>query len=59
MVAGLRYRTKMHGGAMSFALYERAAAALPTAPIFDRALIDGAITAPLAVVAADLGYSLL
>ncbi len=59
LIAGLRYRTKMHGGAISLALYERAEGSLPGAPEFDRALDDGAMTGVVLTAARDLGYSVL
>ena len=58
-IVGLRYPTKMHGGAVSLALYERARGALAPTPNFDRALSDGAMTAVLLTAAADLGYAIV
>jgi len=58
-VMGLLYPAKMHGGARSLALYERAQSALPALAVFDRALADGAMTSILLKAADDLGYGLL
>jgi len=56
--AGLWYRSKMHGG-MSVVLYERAAATLPTAPIFHEALASARLFDSLRTVAHDLSYDLV
>ncbi len=56
-IAGLCYRSKMHGG-LSVALYERAAAALPDTPILHEVLASLRLFDSLRRVAHDLGYDL-
>jgi hypothetical protein len=58
-VAGLRYPSSIHANRDSVALYERALAALPPAPVFHRALADLALLPRLASAAATLGYRLV
>ncbi len=58
-VAGLWYRSKMHGGMPSLALYERAAPSLPTAPSFHSALASPDAFDVLNAAAAALGYILM
>ena len=55
---GLYYPSSMHGNHPSVALYERAAPAVPSTPIFHRPLIDPALLPVLSRVAKDLGYGL-
>lgn len=57
-VLGLYYPSSMHGNRPSVALYERAAPAIPSIPIFHRPLIDPALLPVLSRVAKDLGYGL-
>lgn len=56
---GLQYRSSMHAGLPAFALYERGAPALPSHPVFHRALLDPALDGPLRNAAASLNYRLL
>lgn len=56
---GLIYPSSMGGGADSYALYERAQAAIPDLPEFHRALEDPALARPLADAAAAIEYGLI
>lgn len=58
-VDGLHYPSSMYRHAGAYALYERAADAMPPAPLFDRALADPVLTALLAAAASRLGYALV
>jgi hypothetical protein len=58
-VHGLWYRSKMHGGTPSIALYERAAPSLPASPSFHAALASPTMFDVLKDVAARLGYILM
>jgi hypothetical protein len=58
-VEGLLYGSSMHANAPSVALYERARTAMPAAPVFHRALSDGALLPRLDAAAARLGYRLV
>lgn len=57
-VAGLWYRSKMHGGT-AVALYERAAGAAPAAPLFHEALASPRLFDSLRAVAHALGYDIV
>ncbi len=56
---GVYYPSSMHGNRPTVALYERAFAALPPAPIFHRPLVDPALLSVLSWVAAQIGYELV
>ncbi|MGF6860819.1 hypothetical protein ABIE69_001387 [Rhodobacteraceae bacterium MBR-64] len=59
-IAGLRYRSAMSGGqAIALALYERASATLPAAPVLDLPLDHPALRAALVRGAQRLGYTIL
>lgn len=58
-MAGLYYPSSMHANAACVALYERASAAIPSAPAFDRALADPALATRLATAASRIGYRLV
>lgn len=58
-IEGLVYPSSMHANRPAVALYERAALALPAAPIFHRPLIDPILLPVLSRVARDLGYGLV
>lgn len=58
-IAGVIYPSKMHGGNISLACYERAATALPDIPEFDRALTDDEVSNMLKSAAKALNYRLL
>ncbi len=58
-VDGLAYASSMHANRPCFALYERARAAIPSAPAFHRALSDPALVPRLDVAATRLGYRLV
>lgn len=58
-VGGLWYRSKMHGGMPSIALYERVAAALADAPSFHNALASPEVFDVLKEAAATLRYILM
>lgn len=53
---GLYYPSSMNAGKPLVALYERAEPALPTRPVFHRALADRALLTVLRNAAIDLGY---
>jgi RES domain-containing protein len=55
---GLWYGSSMAANTPCVALFERAAAALPTAPAFHHALADATLEAFLVTTAATLGYRL-
>jgi hypothetical protein len=57
-LAGLWYRSKMHGGT-AVALYERSSEALPAAPVFHEALASQRLFDSLRAVAHDIGYDLV
>jgi RES domain-containing protein len=58
-VEGLRYASSMHANQPAYALYESARSAMPAAPAFHRALLDGALLGRLNAAAAALGYGLV
>lgn len=58
-VEGLWYASSMYANRGSLALYERARAAIPGAPLFHRALSDPALGSRLSAAAAMLGYRLV
>jgi len=58
-VEGLWYASSMYANRASFVLYERGQAAVPTAPLFHRALSDPALGTRLSAAAATLGYRLV
>jgi hypothetical protein len=58
-VEGLWYASSMHAHRASLALYERAKAAIPGAPLFHRALSDPALLSRLNTAATTLGYRLV
>lgn len=55
-IHGLYYPSKMHGGALSIALYERARSARPTRPGFHLPLAADELVDTIENAAADLGY---
>ena len=57
MIAGLWYPSSMGGNRPAAALYERAVEALPTRPVFHRALADPALTAIVLRAAGRFGYA--
>ena len=57
-VVGLWYRSKMHGGT-AVALYERAAGAVPAAPLFHEALASPRLFDALRAIAHDSGYDIV
>ena len=58
-VDGLLYRASMGGGEPALALYERAAGALPEAPVVHRLLADPLLRDRVARAAAVTGYALV
>ena len=56
---GIAYPSSMGGGADALALYEPAAAVLPPAPEFHRALVDPALNAPLLQATNAINYDLV
>lgn len=58
-IDGLIWSSSVLTGGRSIALYERAEAALPKAPLSDRALADRALQPPLARIADEYGLSFL
>lgn len=58
-IDGLLYRASMGGGEPAVALYERAADALPAAPLVHRLLADPLLRARVARAAAVTGYALV
>lgn len=58
-VEGLLYCSSMNANKPSVALYERAQAAMPVAPVFNRALADPALLPRLNRAATRLGYRLV
>lgn len=58
-VQGLWYPSAMLANRPAVALYERAEAALPRVPVFNRPLADPALLTPLKNAAYDLGYGLI
>ena len=58
-LVGLWYPSSMGGDRPVVALYERAAAALPTRPVFHRALADPALTAIVLRAAGRFGYAVV
>jgi hypothetical protein len=59
VLAGIHYRSSMHGGDDAFALFETAIPAIPAMPIFDHPLSSPGLDSALVRVTADLGYRLL
>jgi hypothetical protein len=57
-IDGLCYASSMNGHAPAVALYERAGAALPPAPRFNRSLADDPLFEALQHAAARLGYGM-
>lgn len=58
-IDGLLYASSMNANAPALALYERAASAFPSAPLFHRSLADPTLTARLNAAATKLGYGLI
>ncbi|MFV2073559.1 MAG: RES domain-containing protein [Thermoanaerobaculales bacterium] len=58
-IQGLCYPSSMGGGAPAFALYERAADAIPATQSFHRALADPALHIPLENAAHQIGYAIV
>jgi hypothetical protein len=56
---GLWYGSSMHANSPAVALYERAQAAMPAAPVFHRALADPTLEVVLENAALALGYALM
>jgi hypothetical protein len=59
MIDGIYYPSSMHANSPSAALFERAVKAIPSAPSFNRALIDPALLGRLGSAAGSLGYRLV
>lgn len=58
-VEGLWYASSMNANEPAFALYERAADALPAYPVFHRSLSDPGLDGPVAAIAQLLGHLVL
>ena len=58
-IAGLRYASAMHGGNMSYAIYDRAQGALGATPSFHAPLADPQIAPYLLTVAKEIGYDIV
>ena len=58
-IHGLHYPASMHANLPSVALFERAAAAMPSAPVLHRPLVEPALLGALNRAARDLGYGLV
>lgn len=58
-VEGLLYCSAMHGNKPAVALYDRAIAAMPMTPTFNRALIDPSMITVLSNAAVNLNYILI
>ena len=58
-IDGIRYESSMRPGSAAYVLYERAATALPAAPLLNRDLDDLDLHVPLVNACHRLGYSLL
>jgi hypothetical protein len=58
-VEGLLYCSAMHGNRPAVALYDRATAALPVTPTFNRALLDPGMITVLSNAAVNLNYILI
>jgi hypothetical protein len=58
-IEGIYYPSSMYMNALAVAFYERATNAIPTAPVFHRALNDPALLTSLQNVAATVGYRLI
>ena len=58
-VQGIRYPSSMYANRAAFALFERASAAIPPRPDFNRPLADPALRLMLGQVARDIGYGLV
>ena len=58
-IDGLFYRSAMYAHQPAYSFYERAADAMPPAPVFDRALADAVVLPRLAAAAATLGYHIV
>lgn len=58
-VGGLLYSSSMHGNAPCVALYERAIGAVPSAPVFHRALADPAMLSRVKGACRAVGYALV
>lgn len=58
-VEGLLYCSAMRGNSPAIALYDRAIAAMPVTPTFNRALLDPSMTTVLSNAAVNLNYILL
>ncbi len=58
-VQGISYPSSMHANRPAIALWERAAEALSTVPVFHRPLVDPALLPVLSRVAREFGYGLV
>jgi len=58
-VEGLWYASSMYAHRASLALYERGETAIPSAPVFHRALSDPALLSRLSTAAMTLGYRIV
>lgn len=58
-IDGLWFPSSIAVGAPSLTLYERAETAMPTSPLFHRALADPTMTRPLLIAAQALGFALV
>jgi hypothetical protein len=57
-VHGLLYSSSMHANRPCVALYERAISAMPTAPEFDRPLLDPSLESGLKRIATQFRYNM-
>lgn len=58
-IEGIRYPSSTYENQPALALYERAESAMPTTPVFHRALADPALLGPLQAVASAAGYTMV
>jgi hypothetical protein len=58
-IHGLYYPSSMHANQPSVALYERANGAMPTVPVFNRALADPTLAARLGTAARRIRYTIV
>jgi RES domain len=56
---GLLYPSSMNANATAYALYERAAGAMPSRPVFRRAVVDAALTGAIVRAGTRLGYAVV
>lgn len=58
-IEGILYCSSMYGNAQALALFERGERAIPSLPVFHRALNDAAILAMLSATAKEIAYQLV